>query len=502
MPGFSILKRALLILVLLFTESTIVEADDFVDGVVAYGRKDYATAFAMIMKAAEDYSPSYDEWLEAARLDNPGMSDNELTSYWWQEYGSKGAPLDRSSRAKAQHWLGGMYQDGKGVEQDYQQALLWFTKAAEAGDVKAQFKLGDMYASGEGVAKDQGQAVRWFRKAAEAGNIAAQFNLGQMYVNGEGVPQDFRSAMYWYTKAAEAGDAVAQNSLGVMYVNGQSVPQDYVQAHKWFNLAAATAIHKEVRDRAVNNRDLAARKMSILQIAEAQKLAREWKPMMDTAPTPQRDTGGSEPVSSGTGFVVSRQGHVLTNHHVIEGCTTIRATTEGRKKELTVVGTDTENDLAVLKLPAPAPNVARFREGRNVRAGDGVIVVGFPLHGLLASEANVTIGTVSALAGLKNDTRFLQLTAPVQPGNSGGPLLDQSGQIMGIVVSKLNALNIAKSTGDIPQNINFAINGAIAKSFLDSQSVEYETGPSSKKVEPAEIGAAAKKFTLLVECYR
>ena len=210
----------------------------------------------------------------------------------------------------------------------------------------------------------------------------------------------------------------------------------------------------------------------------------------------------STPTSTGTGFVVSRQGHVLTNHHVVEECTTIRVTTEGYKKELTVIGADAENDLVVLKLSAPAPSVARFREGRNIRSGDGVVVVGFPLHGLLATEANVTIGTVSALAGIGNNTRFIQITAPVQPGNSGGPLLDQSGNVVGVVVSKLNALTITKATGDIPQNINFAINGAIAKVFLESYSIAYETGASVKKLEPAEIGVAAKKFTLLVECYR
>lgn len=131
-----------------------------------------------------------------------------------------------------------------------------------------------------------------------------------------------------------------------------------------------------------------------------------------------------------------------------------------------------------------------------------MVVVGFPLHGVLASEANVTTGTVSALAGIRNDTRFLQITAPVQPGNSGGPLLDQNGQIVGITVSKLDTLKLAKATGDISQNINFAINGGVAKSFLDSQSVEYETGAPSKTMGSAEIGAAAKKFTLLVECYR
>ena len=227
------------------------------------------------------------------------------------------------------------------------------------------------------------------------------------------------------------------------------------------------------------------------------------QPKPKSTPAPSADAKKDAPSTmAGTGFVVSRQGHVLTNHHVVEGCTTIRATTEGHKKELTVVGTDPGNDLALLKLPSPSPNIARFREGQNIRPGDSVVVVGFPLHGLLASEANVTTGTVSALAGIRNDTRFLQITAPVQPGNSGGPLFDQSSQIVGVVVSKLNALTIAKATGDIPQNINFAINGAVVKSFLDSQSVEYETGASTKKLESAEIGAAAKKFTFLVECSR
>lgn len=207
------------------------------------------------------------------------------------------------------------------------------------------------------------------------------------------------------------------------------------------------------------------------------------------------------PKSSGTGFAVSRQGHILTNYHVVEGCGSIRATVEGVQKELAVVGTDARNDLAVLKLPGSIPSIARFREGRNIRPGDSVVLVGFPLPGLLASEANVTTGTVSALAGLGNDTRFLQMTAPAQPGNSGGPVLDQSGHIVGVVVSKLNALLIAKATGDIPQNINFAINGAVAKVFLDSHGVGYETAASAKKLEPAEVGAAAKQFTFLLECY-
>jgi hypothetical protein len=366
--------------------------------------------------------------------------------------------------------------------------LAWFVTPAiadfDAG--MAAYKRGD-YAT----------AFREFKPLAEKGDAVAQYNLAQLYRRGEGVPQDYSDAFRWYRLAAAQGNAQAQYDLGITYANGEGVPQDYVQAHLWFNLAAAQGIKN-----APTARDAAAKLMTPAQIAEAQKLAREWKPTTGTTPDRQQESGGSESAASGTGFVISRQGHVLTNHHVVDGCMTIRATSEGSKKQLTVVGTDPGNDLALLKLPSPSPNIARFREGRNIRAGDGVVVVGFPLHGLLASEANVTTGTVSALAGIGNDTRFLQITAPVQPGNSGGPLLDQGGNIVGIVVSKLNAMKIAKVTGDIPQNINFAINGAVAKAFLDANSVEYELATSGKKLESSDVGGQAKKFTLLLECFK
>src|SRR2546425_2640292 len=346
-------------------------------------------------------------------------------------------------------------------------------------------------------AGDFAAALKEWRPLAEQGLAKAQHNLGVIYYNGRGVPPNYAEALRWYRRAADQGFGLAQYNLGAMYAEGRGVKQDYVQAYMWYSLAGTHGDGK-----GLSGRDDLEKKMTAADIATAQKLAREWKPTTGTAPNRRQETGGSEPAASGTGFVVSRHGHVLTNHHVIEGCTTVRATTEGRKQPLTVVGTDAGNDLALLKLPSPSPNIARFREGRNIRAGDGVVVVGFPLHGLLASEANVTTGAVSALAGIGDDTRFLQITAPVQPGNSGGPLLDQSGNIVGVVVSKLNAMKIAKLTGDISQNINFAINGAVAKSFLDANSVEFELASSAKKLESSDVGAHAKKFTLLLECFR
>jgi TPR repeat protein len=122
---------------------------------------------------------------------------------------------------------------------------------------------------------DYATALRLIRPLAEGqGNVLAEFNLGLMYENGQGVPQDYAAAMSWYRKAAEQGSARAQVNLGVMYGTGEGVPQDYVIAHMWLNLAAVNG-DKD----AVKGRDMVAAQMTPAQIAEAQKLARGWKPI-------------------------------------------------------------------------------------------------------------------------------------------------------------------------------------------------------------------------------
>ena len=120
---------------------------------------------------------------------------------------------------------------------------------------------------------DYAEAARWYRLAADQGCAGAQSNLGIMCANGQGVAQDYAEAVRWYRLAADQGFASAQNNLGSMYNNDQGVPQDYVRAHVWFNLSAAQGIQD-----AVENRNLVAERMTPAQIAEAQRLAREWRP--------------------------------------------------------------------------------------------------------------------------------------------------------------------------------------------------------------------------------
>ncbi len=126
---------------------------------------------------------------------------------------------------------------------------------------------GDAYNRG-----DYDTALKEWRPLAEQGDADAQFNLGVMYDMGLGVPQDYQEAVRWYRRAAEQGNAGAQNNLGFMYGNAQGVPKDYVLAHMWLSLVAA----KGLKD-AVKLRDLLEERMTPSQLAEAQRLAREWK---------------------------------------------------------------------------------------------------------------------------------------------------------------------------------------------------------------------------------
>jgi S1-C subfamily serine protease len=163
---------------------------------------------------------------------------------------------------------------------------------------------------------------------------------------------------------------------------------------------------------------------------------------------------------------------------------------------------DQQSDLA-LYLAAERPSSAvRLRGGRGPRAGEAVVAIGFPLKGLLSSDPIVTTGIISALAGLGNDRRTIQITAPVQPGNSGGPLLGENGSVVGVVVAKLDAIEVAKAIGDIPQNVNFAVSLGTLQPFLNANGVPYELDDSTIFKTPADIAAEASRYTVSLECLK
>lgn len=214
---------------------------------------------------------------------------------------------------------------------------------------------------------------------------------------------------------------------------------------------------------------------------------------------PERATGG---LLIGTAFFIDAGGHALTNAHMVSGCKNVQLSVEdGDVADARVVASDPQNDLALIAIAHVSPNHARF-SAAPPRQGDPVVVYGFPLAGALSTQGNLTTGIVSALVGLKDDSRMLQISAPVQVGNSGGPLLDAAGDVIGVVTAKMNALRVAAATGDIPQNVNFAIKASIIENFLSSNGVGFEDGAAGKALPIADVGERARGFTHKLTCRR
>ena len=181
----------------------------------------------------------------------------------------------KQGNAEAQYKLGDMYYNGE----DYKKAFYWYEKAAKQDHVLAQYSLGAMYEFVKGVSKNYKKAFYWYEKAAKQDHVLAQYSLGAMYDFGRGVLQDYKKAFHWYEKAAKQGHALAQYSLGLMYQYGNGVSKNYIQAYVFSNLALSGSITEFIRKQINKSISLLEEKMTSNQIAKAQKLSSEFKPI-------------------------------------------------------------------------------------------------------------------------------------------------------------------------------------------------------------------------------
>jgi S1-C subfamily serine protease len=189
----------------------------------------------------------------------------------------------------------------------------------------------------------------------------------------------------------------------------------------------------------------------------------------------------------------------VTNAHVIEGCSAVKVRpSNGTPVQARILTRDTANDLALLETGLTAAKHASIRS--NARLGEGVAVFGFPLSQVLASSGNFTLGNITGLAGIGDDTRFIQISAPVQPGNSGGPLLDEQGNVVGVVTAKLNALRTIAATGDVPQNVNFAIRASALAAFLESHRMTSDAANRTSKLSAPDLAEEGGAISVQVIC--
>jgi len=404
--------------------------------------------------------------------------------------------------ADSQFILGRCYAEGNGVTKDYVEAFKWFRKAAEQNDANSQYQclLGLCYNQGEGVTKDHVEAVKWFRKAAEQNCAAAQYSLGLCYDKGEGVTKDEAEAVKWYRKAAEQNNAPAQGGLGAHYALGQSVVKDYVEAYKWLLLAAGQgdALAKENVTRLEN-------KMTREQIAEGQKLARSFRAReMPSSGSDSSPTGIAQtpPESSGSGFFITEDGFLITNEHVVIQATQVRLVTSAGFISARVVKVDAANDLALLKAEGKF-SALPVVSSRALRMGNAVSTVGFPNIGLQGFAPKLAKGEIASLSGAGDDARYFQISAPLQPGNSGGALVDERGSVVGVVSAKLSARAALAASGSLPENVNYAVKSSFLLSFLESVpevSAKLKE-PNAKERKFEDVVKNAEQAAVLVLVY-
>lgn len=408
--------------------------------------------------------------------------------------------------SEAMRYLGTMYLWGDGVKTDYKKAMSYFEKSYELGDVSSAYWIGFMFEDGKGVKVDYKKSFLYYSEASRNNDPDAQFRLGLMYYEGKGLKSSPNLASTLFRKAAERGHPQAQYNLAVLYSQGIGISKDYTMAYFWSSVASSNSlVSKDEAIKYAKLRDDLEALITPQQIAKTQESARNFVPKKENSDDdkPLPETKKSEPTATtGTAFLVNKQGHLLTNAHVVNQCKTIKVYSENETALATIVARDEKNDMAIIKTDVWSYAKPMQFSKQGVGLGQDIYAIGYPLPTLLALDLQMTKGNVSALAGLGNDSRFYQISAPVQSGNSGGPLVNGYGLVSGMVTSKANLVKVKQLTGDFPQNVNFAIKESQLKNYLDTNRIAYDIASSSEELKGEEIAAMARKYTVLVECLR
>jgi TPR repeat protein len=393
------------------------------------------------------------------------------------------------NHAEAQYRYAYLLENGTGVKKNLAEAAKWFQKAAERGFVSAQIAIARAYHEGRGVPKDQVKAVNWLEQAAENGSANGQLLLGAMYRVGEGVTKNPKEAFYWFKRSGMQGFAAGQALTAMCYKDGSGVVKNEFEALAWFNLAAAQDDEHAIRERATLEKRLGYNLSTAAQqrSRELEKQIRKEPRKKSTQPSKNDKQGSDKEIkATGTGVFITDDGYIITAAHVVSDANSVNIVTETSTKEAVVKRVDKESDVALLKCEGTFVS-SPIRPSHDVKLGQSVFTIGFPNIGFQGVSPKMTRGEISSLSGFKDNPKHWQISVPLQPGNSGGPLFDNAGNVIGVILSKLDALKVAQKTGDLPQNVNYAAKSASFMPML--REIEAKLSPErtsfwgTKKIE-------------------
>ena len=459
-------------------------------------------------------------WLKLQ--DEGGLPDSAAARKFFRAAAEQGDAI-------AMYYLAQLLEQGAlDAAPDRAAAARWYENAALHLLPHAMWRFGELLINGGLGRRDISRGTDLLVGAARAGVIPAMVTLANQYYRGVGLIQNYGEAFSYYCDAAELGHPEAQNMTGFMILNdlaaversaqeerarcstpadavhllmraaGQAHPEalfnlglyfygrDDVLAHAYFNLAASRGV-----DKAVAERGQIEAQMTSVEVREAQLTASNWPFEQDLADMKQR--------ASGSGLFVSYGGTIVTNQHVVSGCDALMVNVDGASYRADLIAAIRETDLALLRLiPRPRETlsfrVARLARGDETFIGSEVGVFGWPLDQVLSAGGVFTAGTLSALEGERGNPNDLQFSAPVQPGNSGGPIFGESGSVVGVVKSKLPGAGY--------QNVNFAVKSSVVQKFLKQHGQAYYIADIDKgqRYSSRKLAELGRRIAVKVIC--
>lgn len=395
----------------------------------------------------------------------------------------------KQGHVNALYRLGTHYSEGVGVAKSDVKAFDHFLKAAKEGHAKAQLMVGFYYRDGIGTEKSPRLAFRFFYESGKRDNAYGAYHAALCLAKGEGVEASPKEAARFFRIACAGGHAGAYAEYAKIHFNGVGIVQDKTLAYAYGLVALAKGVESAQVWANINPADPTA---AAINQEKGKALAKAILAAMEAdepIPTITPEGGRQEAAqgSTGSGMVFTPEGHCFTNYHVVKGCDQFSVVPAGSTELMSadLVAVDKANDLAILKIrgwkapegaPAEPPPVV---DSRGARAGDHVFTFGYPAPVMLSDAVKYTSGDINALSGLHGDQRLMQVSMPIQPGNSGGPVALDDGRVVGIVVSTVSPEVFFKNANSLPQNVNFAVKAEYLRILAQNNGLRMPTGSAS-----------------------
>lgn len=393
-----------------------------------------------------------------------------------------------------------------------------YYKAAAALNSKIAYRrlaviyLNQYVPNSNGMANKLEMAFECNLKAAELGHEESMRIVAEWYKTGRGVLKNIGKSTYWLLRSAESGNVQSMTEVAHTYITGFGVQENPMEGLAWLYVAEykrnedAASLIKNAESKLNSALILLAqdRAKVILDLIKDGDRTSPASVSGNSAATLPGQTASQKPKhaakGSGSGAVISPFGHIVTAAHVIKDSTYIEVITPAGTFAGSVLNCDEQNDVALLKIEQAFELHIPVGRSSEVRLGQSVATIGFPNIGIQGHSPKVTQGMISGDNGIQNDIRMWQISVPIQPGNSGGPLLDETGRMVGVVVATLG-LRAVQVTGSVPQNVNYAIKGAYLEPLLSFHKLPLDNSVRPSAPSFQDMIAVAQKSSVLILTY-